>query len=134
MIFPKYLLADLTHVFAAFTSVLLESGTMKRIYSNDKLKDGDNSDSSSIQSEDVSRGTRAREKFEALDETQKRKIYQLLDEWEEPDRTSQENVSALFYTGYMTRHTSMMDPCLMHTPSRCSHTLPFQLFFGSAML
>lgn len=65
---------------------------MQRIYSNENLKQEEASDSSSIQSE-ISRGTKTREKFEALNDTQKRKIYSLLDEWEEPDRTSNDDVS-----------------------------------------
>lgn len=88
-----YQSADLTH-FGLVCRVLRESGTMQRIYSNENMKQDDESDSSSIQSE-ISRATKTREKFEALNDAQKRKIFSLLDEWEEPDRTSNDDVSGL---------------------------------------
>jgi hypothetical protein len=69
---------------------------MKRIYNTDEMKD-DESTSSSIKSDELSRaspltkaGTVA---FDALNESQKMKIYQLLSEWEEPDRHADEYVS-----------------------------------------
>jgi hypothetical protein len=69
------------------------SGAMKRIYSNGDLKDEDQSASSSMES-DTSRGTKTRDKLnDALNDSQRIKIFQLLDEWEEPDRHSDDSVS-----------------------------------------
>lgn len=68
---------------------------MKRIYSSGDLRDDDHSASSSVNSDhEGSQRTKARDKLnDALNDTQRMKIFQLLDEWEEPDRQSDTNVS-----------------------------------------
>jgi hypothetical protein len=73
----------------------LISGTMKLIYSKEDVTDDDLSVSSTIKSEPAaSRGAKTQEALnDAWDDCQRMKLYQLLDEWEEPDRHSDENVS-----------------------------------------
>jgi hypothetical protein len=69
---------------------------MKRIYSRENLpKEDDQSTSSSVKSDGgASGGTKTRDTMtDALDDTQRMKLFQLLDIWEEPDRISDDNVS-----------------------------------------
>lgn len=70
---------------------------MKRIYNTREITDDDNSSTSSMKSEGstkVSSSTKNRDLFkDALDETQKIKLFQLLEDWEEPERQSVDNVS-----------------------------------------
>jgi hypothetical protein len=59
------------------------------------MKEDDQSTSSSIKSDGAaSVGTKTRDTLtEALDDAQRLKLFQLLDEWEEPDRNADDNVS-----------------------------------------
>lgn len=76
---------------------LAGSEVLKRIYTTREIKDDDNSSTSSIKSEistKASSSTKNRDLFkDALDETQKMKLFQLLEDWEEPERQSVDNVS-----------------------------------------
>jgi hypothetical protein len=70
---------------------------MERIYRRETLpKNDDQSDSSSIKSDvATSRGTKTRDTMtDILDDAQRLKLFQLLDQWEEPDRNANEYVSS----------------------------------------
>ncbi|KAG7356332.1 mechanosensitive ion channel [Nitzschia inconspicua] len=80
--------------FSKEAASFVVSNTMKHIYSREDLvKEDDQSTSSSLQSDGMaSRDNKTRDTLtEALDDGQRLKLYQLLDEWEEPDRNSDEN-------------------------------------------
>ena len=73
---------------------LMASNTMKRIYSReDILKEEERSTASSIKTDGMaSRGGKTRDTLtEALDDAQRLKLFQLLDQWEEPDRPVDDN-------------------------------------------
>ena len=58
------------------------------------MREDDQSTSSSMKSDAGSRGTKTRDPLtEALDDAQRMKLFRLLDEWEEPDRYVDGNVS-----------------------------------------
>jgi hypothetical protein len=72
------------------------SNTMERRCSGETLpKNDDQSDSSSIKSDAAtSKGTKTRDTMtDILDDAKRLKLFQLLDQWEEPDRNANEYVS-----------------------------------------
>ena len=78
---------------------MIVSGAMKRIYSNSDLQEDDDQSTTSSMKSDVSKGTKARGQLQdALNDSQRIKIFQLLDEWEEPDRHADQNVSLNLWT------------------------------------